>query len=120
MGDEMLWMLEFLTSFYWPLLPQAILGTLRRANWRRAYARHGPAGLLLETAESMIGTNTFMFFVPLTGQWDGYTIAKLLRQYGIPMWGWGFWNQELFFHVRRDDVWFAQDVLLSAGVELLG
>jgi hypothetical protein len=112
--------LEFLTSFYWPLLAETIFGTLRRANWRRAYARHGPAGLLLETAESIVGTNAYIFFVPMTGKWDGYSIAKLLKQYGIDMWGWGFWNRELFFHVRRDDAWQAQDILLSAGVELLG
>jgi hypothetical protein len=116
----MLRVIEFLTSFYWLLLPETIFGTLRRANWRRAYAHHGPAGLLIETAESFIGTNTYVFFVPLRGRWDGYSIAKLLRQYGIDMWGWGFWNQELFFHVRRDDAWYAQNILLSAGVELLG
>ena len=76
--------------------------------------------LLTETAESIIGTNTYVFFVPLAGQWDGRSIAKLLKQYRIDMWGWGYWNHEFFFHVRRDDAWFAQDVLLSAGVELLG
>lgn len=116
----MLRLLEFLTNFYWPLLPETLFGTLRRAKWRRAFARYGPAGLLTETAESIIGTNTYVFFVPLAGQWDGRSIAKLLKQYGIDMWGWGFWDRELFFHVHRDDAWFAQDVLISAGVELLG
>ena len=116
----MLGFLEFLTSFYWLLLPETIIATLRRANRRRAYGRHRPSGLLLETAESLIGTNTYVFFVPLTGQWDGKTIAKLLRQYDVDMWGWGFWQRELFFHVHRDDAWYAQDILLSAGVELLG
>ncbi len=116
----MLRLLEVLSSFYLPLLFETIFGTFRRANWRRAYASHGPAGLLLETAESVIGTNTYVFFVPIAGRWDGYSIAKLLKQYDIDMWGWGFWNHELFFHVRRDDAWYAQDILLSAGVELLG
>ncbi len=116
----MLHIVEFLTGFYWPLLFETLFGTFRRARWRRAVARYGPFGLLTETAESIIGTNTYVFFVPLAGQWDGRSIAKLLKQYRIDMWGWGYWNHEFFFHVRRDDAWFAQDVLLSAGVELLG
>ena len=56
----MLGFLEFLTSFYWLLLPETLIATLRHANWRRAYGRHGPGGLLLETAESIIGTNTYI------------------------------------------------------------
>ncbi len=115
----MLGFLEFLTSFYWPLLPETLFSTFRRARWRRAVARHGPFGLLIETVESLIGTNTYVFFVPVAGRWDGRSIAKLLKQYGIDMWGWGFWDRELFFHVHRDDAWFAQDILISAGVELL-
>jgi hypothetical protein len=116
----MLWILEFLTSFYWLLLPETLWGSMRRANWGRAYSRRGMAGLLLETAESIIGSNTYIFFVPLAGRWDGYSIRKLLRQYGIDIWGWGFSHQELFFHVRRQDAWDAQEIMMGAGVELLG
>lgn len=116
----MLHFLEFLTSFYWPLIIETMFGTFRRARWRKAVARYGPLGLLTETVESFIGTNTYVLYVPLAGRWDKRSIAKLLKQYGIDMWGWGYWNHELFFHVRRDDAWLAQDILISAGVELLG
>lgn len=116
----MLAILEFLTSFYWPLLPETLFGTLRRANWRRAIGRYGPAGLLVETAESLIGTNTYVFFVPLYGRWDGRSIAQLLAAYGIDIWGWGFWQHEFFFHVRREDARQAQQIMLAAGIELLG
>lgn len=116
----MIWLFEFFSTFYWPLLPLTLLGTLRRAKWRRAVSRYGPGGLLLETAQSLIGTNTYVFFVPLSGAWDGRSIARLLEQYDIEMWGWGFWDQELFFHVHRDDAHYAQRILHAAGVELLG
>ncbi len=116
----MLSFVEFLTGFYWPLIFEALFGTFRRARWRRAINRYGPFGILTETVESVIGTNTYAFFVPLEGQWDGRSIARLLKQFDIEMWGWGFWNHEFFFHVRIDDALFAQDILLSAGVELLG
>lgn len=115
----MLGLLEFLTSFYWLLLPEAIFGGLRRANWRRAYGQHGAAGLLLETAETIIGTNTCALFVPANAQWDGASIAELLGQYGIPLWGWAYHNHEFFFHVRREDAWAAQRILWQSGVELL-
>lgn len=115
----MLRVLEFLTGFYWLLLPETIIATLLRANWRRAYSRHGPAGLLLETTESIIGTNTCVFFVPIDGEWDGSSIARLLKQYGIAMWGWGYQNHELFFHVRRQDAWSAQRIMWQSGVDLL-
>lgn len=116
----MLGFLEFLTGFYWPLLPEAIFQTLRRANWNRAYARNGAPGLLLEAAESVLGTNTCVFFTPIDGEWDGRSIAKLLKQYGIHMWGWGYECHEFFFHVRREDAAWAQQIMHYAGVELLG
>lgn len=116
----MLGLLEFLTGFDWLLFPETILQTLRRANWHRAYARHGAPGLLLEAAESVLGTNTCVFFTPIDGAWDGRSIAKLLRQYGIHMWGWGYECHEFFFHVRREDAAWAQQIMHYAGVELLG
>ncbi len=111
--------LEFLTAFYWLLLPETIFGGLRRANWRRAYAQHGAAGLVLETAETLIGTNSCALFVQADGRWDGASIAEILRQHGIHLWGWAFHNDEFYFHVRREDAWAAQRILWQAGVELL-
>lgn len=59
-----------------------------------------------------------MFAVPLWSRWDGWSIERLLARYGIDVWGWGFYNHEMFFHVRRDDAWDAWDILLRAGVEV--
>jgi hypothetical protein len=116
----MLRVLEFLTSFYWVLLPETILSTFRRSNWRRAHSDGGVQGIFIESIESLIGTNTYVFFTPIDGKWTGHQIRKLLRKHGIDMWGWGFASQELFFHVRRDDAWKAQEIMIRAGVELLG
>lgn len=101
----MLGFLEFLTSFYWPLLPETILQTLRRANWNRAYARHGAPGLLLEAAESVLGTNTCVFFTPIDGAWDGRSIAiSYWKSTAFTYGGWGYECHEFFFHVRREDM----------------
>jgi len=111
-------LLEFLTYFNWLLLPEVLLSGLFHANWRRAYAQ-GAYGLATETAGSLLGTNSYMFSVPLSSHWDGWSIERLLGRYGIEMWGWGFYKHEMFFHVRREDAWDAYDIMLRAGVDLV-
>ena len=111
--------LEFLTGFNWLILPETLIAGLRRANWRRAYARHGAAGIALETVASLAGTNSHMFAVPLASHWDGWAIERLLGRYGIEIWGIGFYNHRMFFHVRREDAPDAWDIMLRAGVDLV-
>ncbi len=111
---------EFMTSFYWLLLPEFVLGNLRRGRWRTAYDRHGPVGLAGEFAGNLFGVNAVPLYVPIDGAWNGDGIKRLLQSHGIDMWGWGFAFNEMFFHVHRDDAWDAQQILLAAGVELRG
>ena len=111
--------LEFLTGFNWLILPEVLFAGLRRASWRRAYARQGASGLLVEAVSSVSGAGSHMFSVPLSSHWDGWSIERLLGRYGIEMWGWGFYNHEMFFHVRREDAWDAYDIMLRAGVDLV-
>jgi hypothetical protein len=109
--------LEFLTSFYWIALPETILQTFRHADWRRA-REQGVGGLLSEAIGSLLGTNSWPFFVPLRSGWNGADIARLLKRHGVRMWGYGFANGELFFRVRRSQAAWAQYVLLREGVPL--
>lgn len=111
---------EFMAMFYWPLLPITILESLRKARWRKAYSQHGILGLFGESVSSLIGTNSLVFFAPLYGSWSGRDIERLLARWDIDIWGWGFSNEEMFFHVRIEDGAIAQDILLNAGVDLLG
>lgn len=109
--------LEFLTSFYWIALPETILQTLWHADWRKAKER-GLGGLIREAVASLLGTNTWPFFVPLDSGWDGAAIARLLNRHGVKMWGYGFACGELFFRVRRNQAAWAQYLLLREGVPL--
>jgi hypothetical protein len=79
----------------------------------------GTTGVLREGVRSVFRTNTALFCVPLYGRWSGRAIQRLLRQYDIDLWGYGFAYGRLFFHVRREDADFAATVMLHAGVELL-
>jgi hypothetical protein len=110
-------LLEFLTSFYWIAIPETILQTFWHADWRSAKDR-GLSGLLNEAIRSLLGTNSWPFFVPLDSDWSGADIARLLKRHGVSMWGYGFANGELFFRVRRNQAAWAQYVLLREGVPL--
>jgi hypothetical protein len=109
--------LEFLTSFYWIAVPETIFQTFWHADWRRAKDR-GLGGLLNEAIGSLLGTNSWSFFVRLDSGWNGADIARLLKRHGIKMWGYGFANGELYFRVRRSQAAWAQYVLLREGVPL--
>ena len=114
----MIKLLEFLTSFYWLYLPDVIVGSFWHADWKSVYRRAGIYGLLMECVDSLLGTNTWTFFVPLCGTWSGHDINHLLAQHGIEMWGWGFAYGELFFRVRKSKAEWAQYLMLRAGVQL--
>ena len=115
----MLMLLEFLSGFYWILIPQFIIENLFRARWRDAYASRGPIGVIGEGFGSALGLNSAIFYVDLNGRWNGHKIKRLLASYDIPMWGWGVAFGEFYFHVPADDADFAYDVMWSAGVDLL-
>ncbi len=112
--------LEFLTSFYWLLLPQTILESLWYAEWRKAYQRSGWLGTLWEFCRSCFGFNMWAFAIPLYGAWSGRDVEKLLAQYDIPAWGWTYIDGTAIFHVRRSQAKWAEEILLWAGVPLVG
>ena len=112
-------LLEFCTAFNWLALPQTIVETLLYADWQGAHKRHGGVGMAGELLNSLVGTNTFPFFVPSSCPWGAGDIQGLLGRHGIKMWGAGWANGELFFRVpKRQAVW-AQYVMQRAGVPLL-
>jgi len=112
--------LEFLTNFYWPLLPQVLVESLCHADWRGSYQRDGILGLGMEGCRSVLGTNSYPFFVPLDRGWSGRQIQQLLADKGIKMWGWAFANSMLFFHVKRSQAAWAQYLMLHEGIPLQG
>lgn len=109
----MLKLLEFMSSFYWPLLPETILKTFVQTRRRQKGSIAG------DLARSVVGSSTSVFFVPINGLWDGYRINKLLNHFGIPAWGWVFYNGQVVFHVHKADANLAARVMTAAGVELL-
>lgn len=110
--------LEFFSNLYWLSLPETVAQTFWHADWEGAYQRAGILGLLTEAGHSLLGTNTWPFFVPLDSSWSGADIQQLLSDHGVEMWGQDFANSELFFRVRKSKAAWAQYLLLREGVPL--
>ncbi|MCL4867581.1 MAG: hypothetical protein KJ063_01315 [Anaerolineae bacterium] len=119
-GNEMITLLEILSGFYWLLLPQTWLQSLWYGGWWPAYRRYGCLGWLLELGRALLGMNMWGFAVPINGGWSGRDIQQLLAANNVPMWGWAFVNHTFLFHVPRHQAEWAEQVLLWAGVPLLG
>jgi hypothetical protein len=111
--------LQFLTYFDWLALPRTVFQTFMHADWSTAGQKHGAPGIFLEAGASLIGTNTFPFFVPLDSPWGAAEIETLLRSKGIKSWGLGYANNEMFFRVSKKQAAWAQYLMLRAGVPLL-
>lgn len=114
----MLRVFELLSNFYWILIPQYLIENLFRARWRHAHSESGLSGIAREGVTSLLGFTSVPLYVPMGSYWNGRRISQLLKQYDIPIWGWGTAFGQFYFHVRHEDAWLAQEVLLSAGVEL--
>jgi hypothetical protein len=112
--------LEFLTNLYWPLLLQVLAESLCHADWTGSYLRDGILGLGMEACRSVLGINSYPFFVPLDCGWSGWQIRQLLANKGIKVWGWSFANSMLFFHVKRSQAAWAQYLMLHEGIPLQG
>ena len=111
----MLRILEFLTGFYWILIPQFIIEGLFRTRGRTANS----SGTLGESIRSALSLNSATLYVDMYGAWSGHHIKRLLAAYDIPMWGWGYAFEQFYFHVPLEDAETAYRVLLMAGVDLV-
>jgi len=109
--------LVFLTNFWWLAIPVTILQTFRHADWGTA-RKHGLAGFVAEAVRSLLGTNCWVFYVPLDSDWCGAEISRLLKRHGVRSWAYGPANGELFFRVRATQAAWAQYLLLREGVPL--
>ena len=101
------------------VLPATIVGNVQHADWQGAAQSHGAAGLAMEAMQTAVGANTEPFFIPCDSEWRIDDVQALLRQYGIKLWGVGYFNNELYFRVKKRQAHWAQYVLLRAGVPLL-
>lgn len=101
------------------LLARNIFFTFYYADWNGAYQTNGILGLIIEFFRSLVGANTWPFFIDSNGSSKGQ-IQNILGHYHIKMWGWGYSQGYFFFRVKRRQAHWCQDILLQKGVPIKG
>ncbi len=89
---------------------------IRRADWKGAWKRRGPLGIVTELLAAITSRNSPTIWVSRMGSWSGIDVERLLRKYGVRIGGRGATPREIYFHVARRQVKWAEYVLLRAGV----
>lgn len=92
---------EFLTGFYWLLLPVFVLqciyygnyrGRARRTGWILAIIIEFVRGVLTATAHGYV-------YYYEQGHWSGRQLDRFLRRNGVPTFGWAWGDGSVIFHV---------------------
>ena len=104
-----------------PLSPidraEGLISAVRYGDWKRASAT-GPAGYAIEFFRSTTGLNCARFSIPAKGNHNLVEVEKLLRRYGIPVFGRTYDAGHMYFSVKKRQARWAEYIMLNAGVEL--
>lgn len=86
----------------------------------RAPSRESARNLSFSSViKSLLGLDSWTFYVDAYGDWTGAQIQELLGRHGIRLVGWkDVLNGDIFFSVKLDQAEWAEYVMLEAGVPL--
>lgn len=104
-----------------PLSPidraEGFFSAIRYGDWKRA-SKSGPAGYATEFLRSATGSNCAKFSIPATADHNLVEVEKILRRYGIPVFGRTYDAGHMYFSVKKRQASWAEYIMLNAGVEL--
>jgi len=84
----------------------------------RSLAKPKHTRWLLKRFRSLIGLDTWTFYVGEANGWRGAEIEQLLADHGVCIGSRGFAFGDLFFNIKLDQARWAENVMLRAGVPL--
>jgi len=96
---------------------EGLFSAIRYGDWKRASSR-GTAGYAAEFVRSATGMNCARFSISAEGDHNLAEVEKLLRKYGIPVFGRTYDAGHMYFSVKKRQARWAEYVMLNAGVEL--
>lgn len=102
------------------LLTRTLFLSFWYADWKGSYERGNILGLIWEFFRSLLGLNTWPFFIEGTLSWEKQQVQELFVPYGIAMWGWGYYNGRFYFRVKYRQARWAEYILLTNGVPVVG
>ncbi len=96
---------------------EGLVSAIRYGNYRRA-RRHGAVGVSAELVRSVFGVNTARFALIRDGDHSLVEVEKLLKRYGIPVFGRTHDSENMYFSVKKRQARWAEYIMLNAGIDL--
>jgi hypothetical protein len=112
--------LDGLAMLDWIDRIEGLVSSFINADWHGAGRRAGLPGLLAEAGRTLTGSNRWRFETPREAEWAGAEVERLLRHYGIRVWGRGFTDTTVYFYVKERQANWAEYLLLRRGIPLVG
>jgi len=97
---------------------EGAISTFLNADWGRAWAKHGLAGLIGEFIACVTSTNAPTIRVSRFSHWRGIDVERLLKRHGIKLWDRGIVGDDIYFCVKSRQVKWAEYVMLRAGIPI--
>ncbi len=98
---------------------EAVVSSFLNADWKGASDSGGPPALLSELGRTVSGANRWQIHIPRRDNWSGAEAEKLLRHYGIRIWGRWFTHTTLCFFVKERQANWAEYLLLRRGISIV-
>jgi hypothetical protein len=99
---------------------EGMVSTFIHADWRGAWERRGPLGLIAEFVSCLSSHNSPEIRVSRYTAWRGIDVERLLKRHGVKVWDRGIIGPCFYFRVKQRQVKWAEYVLLRAGVTMVG
>ena len=99
---------------------EGVISTFHFADWKGAYQRAGFPGVFQEFFSSLAALNCWTICFERDSGWSGVEIEALLMRHGVQIWGRGFFENQIFFRVKKRQARWAEYLLLRAGVPVTG
>lgn len=111
---------DFLDAFNLIDRIEGAISSLVNADW--AKARQGPPviGFATEIARTVVGANSWTFYIPRESGWAGGDVEALLRRYGVVVWGRRVTGKYSIMSVKERQANWAEYLILRQAIPLAG
>jgi hypothetical protein len=111
---------DILDAFNWMDRLEGLVSSLTYADWKGALKKAGPTGLVGEAARTLAGENTWTFHIDRNACWSGGDAERLLKHYGVRLWGRRVTGHHFILTVEQRQANWAEYLLLRRGMSLDG
>ncbi len=109
---------DLLDALNWPARLEGLVARVIHADWRGSADTSGAPGVAVELGRALVGANDWEFRVPRDFGGSGSDVERLLRHYGIAVWGQRVTGSYYVFNVKERQANWAEYLLRRAGIPL--